>query len=293
MNIIFHPDIMEYYFQCFGAMSFNSKQLLVSNIFNNTSSKIVVSKNYIEFLETYFSGTHSDLFKLFVKSIVGNGQKSESVITPAFKNIENELANLHTASSGDITIILSKSPIRHMGCNLDCVGNFDLFDSNKTHHLIVNLCARNEVSYRHFDFQNDSEIKSFFDSMFLIPKRIVGAFIFGRYCNFSGHNLFETLKRRSPKVRVYTNNPKRYPQEIDHKIKEAKSLFGKTCNIFSTSQAALIHERKLLVDKLIIEVDDDFDKLSVSNQTWKIDISYSDSLFKSILSKTPKFKLEK
>jgi hypothetical protein len=246
----------------------------------NNKNKFLLSEGLINHIEDKFVSKPKELF--FFKSLLQHLSNRGINIATSSDDVISELFNNHVPKN---LSILKFALLEND--NVSITSNKIVYSEilkYNFHWIYFNLVCYNPlpVILRYLDFKNDNEIKNFFDNVFLV--NTVGIVkVFDRYSNF-GHKYFDSLNNRS--VSFYTLAKK--SDEL-LKVTDIKKSF-KRSNIFITNRKNVLHERRVQMGNLFLEVDDDFCNIIVTNPTWKIELTYCEETSKGFSLKEGQFR---
>lgn len=291
MDLLIATDVFQHYIRQIGTHPKSELDRDIDSLLRNPNCRFLLSRSLVESIE---------------KAFVGNSQ-AESFMQPFLTHlIENQSLNISsTVKEGtDLEIAtsmssnyISKPNNIKRGVYLDIalseVNSLKMSTSviierivkPNFHWLWFSIACHNPkpICLRYFDFKSDKEIEEIFkyaiDTVQLKPF----ADIFDRQVNLS-HSLFNSLNGMF--VNYYTSIKL---SEQKNKKDEIKKSFKKG-NVY-TSSPNNVHERRIMIDCLIIEADDDFWNLTHDRSTWKIDITYCANTCSAISQKKSSFKL--
>jgi len=158
-------------------------------------------------------------------------------------------------------------------CNLQLNSTNDIF--------FRDLLEKNQISLRNFHFDNNTSIKNFFKKLFNCSKTNQRVIIIARYNNF-GCDLIEELKNKFRQKSFWTTYKGHFDPSTN--FSNLQSQLGNSLMLF-TGNNSQIHERKIIIGNLIIEFDDDFNKITADVDTWKCDCSVDKNLAVNLKSK--------
>lgn len=272
MNVLISPDTYIHYFATLTKPNKTDIDNDINALINNKNNNHILSRSLIDLLEKNYS-------KEIVDQLIGpyiNGILDERSI-----NIKGEVSN-------NFDVILDS--MVENNSNLDnphhiaaSISMDEIKTSSKVNLIVVPSLSKpsfswlqfqlacynpRQVTLRHSDFREDTQIQEVFDSIIQMMNSNVQPSIFDRQYNLD-HTLFDRLKKTT--IHYFTSWGRNYT-ESNEKFHVITSNFNKA-RVYMASQH-LIHERKLIIGNYIIEADDDFWNLEVTRLTWKIDFTY-------------------
>jgi hypothetical protein len=156
------------------------------------------------------------------------------------------------------------------------------------HWQRIKLAAYNTFTVRYLDFENRTQIASFFRTIFTTTN-IEKVQIFDRYMqNIVKHNNFQYLSDNNIPTEYYSLKlPSKNLTNGD--LNDISLVTSSNIQFFTTEIEDNIHERTLAFSNILIETNDDFSQLKPERQTWRIDVTYSHVLYAALLAKTSHF----
>jgi len=291
MDLLIATDVYSHYIQQIGTHLKSELDRDIDSLLRNPNNRFILSRNLVESIENSFKGN----------------SQAESFMQPFLTHlIQNQSLNISsTIKEGtDIEIITSMSSnyiSKPNNIKRDVYLDIALFEKNSikinTSVIIERIAKPNfhwlwfsvachhpkPICLRYYDFKSDKEIEEIFKHAIDTVQLKPFADIFDRQINLS-HSLFDSLS--STFVNYYTSIK---GSELKNKKDEIRKSFKKV-NIY-TSKQSNVHERRIMVNCLIIEADDDFWNLTHSRTTWKVDITYCAKTCVTISKKKSSFKL--
>jgi len=286
MDILLSCDIIQEYFKEINN-SYTPK--ISTDIINNNSNNFIINKNLIETYENMLKKIYGDKFDTlqpYLENIIMN--KSIRVSSSNYNDcldildfIEKKyLANPSLSKSifySNISMSKNNNLNNKFSCN---ISNASKIDKN---WLISELAksVKNSITIHYYEFSNNNEIKLIFDTIYNITAKEQNIAIYDRQANF-GHKLFDNIKQ-CRKIHYYTSkihsdfNKK---DDIKNNFKSVKLYNGNNNQI---------HERRIIIKDLFIEVNNDFWNIEINNTTWKIDITIDKETIDNIIKKNNKF----
>jgi hypothetical protein len=294
MDILLYSDFLIEYF------GGNKKGLKTNvdniryNVVQNVNNRIIISDNYVTYLETLFTSAHKfktefeDLFLELFDSIGSKCIKVDSINTST--NLVSECVGIIADYQNPLLIPITENNIPEIPTAVE----MQQINKPNRHWQLSHLVAYHSVSVVYSDFTNDNQIQDYFDNIISLPKNIRDFYYFDRYCsNLKHHTRFRQIPVPTTQCRVFTYGlngtiPLTMPQ-----LKALKAIavgaFGTMCRVHYTTDKLLLHERKVMFNNIILESTDDFAKIAPTISTWKINITYSNQEFTNWLSKTTLF----
>jgi len=287
MHAILTSDAIALYINSQLKLSKSKEEKLINQVIDNANNKFILCKKLVEFYEnnTFKDSNLKQYYESFLAHLISErsllraacNNDSESMVV---KDLEKSYID-HSVDKHDILIIISQMNIYQF----KSFRHSSLENNSLKDRLLQELLARNpsDVSFRSYDFSHNKDIEEIFTIFFKLSHNIEVFEIFDRYANLN-HNLYVYLGSKS--VCYYTGLANANNQNLENK-KIILEKF-KSCKIFRIKNQ-LIHERKLMAGKLILECDDDFANLDIERNTWKFSIHYCEKTFQNTISKKKLF----
>jgi hypothetical protein len=261
----------------------------IDSIIENNLNKLVLCKKQLDYIESkILDGKLKEYFRLFIAEVINSRKVSPNVSLSTndddiYNSILDGYAELNESHKSDFCFCFKKKEEKSNSTN-DCI--FEEYKKPNMHWLGYNIAAYSPraTTVRYYDFSDDSEINSVIE---FYVKRINKApiiSIFDRYLNLD-HSVFSSFSNNYL-VHYYTaqqsasqNNEN--IKNLRKKIKRLKMFVG---------ARDIIHERRIIINNLLIEFDDDYWNISVNKNTWKIDITYCPTTVTNIQKKVNCFR---
>lgn len=281
--------------ECFFDTIINNEPLLKDKslrIFTNGNNKFVISKKYIEFFENYYrDNEHFPIIQSFLKQLIDRKVKEYQTDTLQSNNLPEEISNLlNLYSLTDPIIVCTKNSIT----SKPDIKNFEFSYSNEPNShwqkILYELLSISIVRINYYDVKNDNEIKEIFTSIQGIFKNLNTIFIYDRELNFTTNtniNSFLDVKNKIIYTKGWGHDPgytnlKSAKQEIERKFK------GRV-RIYITKKKEILHERRILINSLIIDSNQDLGAIVSSDKTWTVTICKNLKESESFRLKNPEF----
>ncbi|QHS56358.1 hypothetical protein GWR56_12720 [Mucilaginibacter sp. 14171R-50] len=249
------------------------------DIIYNDTIEVLFSDRYIKHLEQVIPDR-----QIFEALIVELSDKSrlKKENTSSDVTIEQEFSSLYQKCSSPYVFPVS------IGDNIVYLqsdeNGFSTIKSTSTKYKIIDsLLTKGTYQTSYQDFKNDNEISNFFKDVFSLPRVINKVVIINREIDV---NYMISLKGKL--IHYYTLKTSG-SYFFDDAKEELKKLGGKVKLHYTTNKRD-IHERKIIIDGLIITTDNSFQNLTVKEPTWDINIVYNHEKADKWLSKCSKFK---
>ena len=234
------------------------------DIIYNDSNKVLFSRKYIEHLEKLIP--NSDLFQALLMEL---NDKNRIVVetTSLSSTVDEEYLEIYKNSN--LTFLFPITYSNEVAYSVIKDGKVSkISNSSIKGRIIDSLFTKGTYAASYQDFENDSDISDFFNELFKIPRSIQEVVIFDRQITgtllngIKGKKIsyYSLLRDRSALAKIEAKNL-------------LKDCLGAKAKLYCTGNARLIHERKILIESLIITSDNSLDNLTVKEPTWEINIS--------------------
>lgn len=139
-----------------------------------------------------------------------------------------------------------------------------LDDTSFKNKFILKILQTNQVTFRNTDFNSNAQINDFFRQLIFCSKTNKSIVIISRYNKFNCE-LIDIVKSKFQKKEFWTTLKEDNCET--NNVMAMKLRLGTFLKIY-TGNNRQIHERKIIIGNLILEFDDDFDKIKSSITTW-------------------------
>ncbi len=298
MDLLIHQDVFKRFFFRDSAELLSETDVLLFNIFNNKSAKIILNKELSQdLLVEAKSDKKKKIIKRFIEHLKSQNRILSIVNTSIFDNL-SEIKGLYKVKpkASQFLIVISDEKDETIDAdNYIALKDENVLEKNTPQYNTAQIAAHNRLTIRHLDFKNNTEVYNFFRQIFnFVPFSEV--IIIDRYLNFlkewtpfdgtRSYAIFENLKNK--KFLIYTFNAEN-KDFISGSLNDFCTRVSTDISIFSTSNPSIIHERKLFFHHFIIETDEDLASIHANRETWKVDIHYDKKLSETLQSKLQNF----
>lgn len=239
------------------------------DILYNIESKICFTRKYIDLLEAKVE--NPDAYKALVTELYDSGRVHIETL-PAKNSIEEEFISIENSSNLDVLIPVANSSIPDIKTKLKTyLVELNNIQEKSREWIALQLATKGTCILSHLDFSSNKEIESFFSETYLIPRNHNQIFIFDRDRTAKYR---EALKNKN--IRYYTIHLKGrfYAHELKPDLLMLKKDLGNKLQLFYTNKRDLLHERKVIIDNLLITADNSMINLLKNSPTWEISITY-------------------
>lgn len=246
----------------------NSTKRKILNTLYNSSNQICFSKGLLEIIEKKVP--EKDLFQAFIKELSDSGRIISENSNPDNAFYE-QLLEIYNNSKIDFLIPLTINTDKELEPIKNKLISFNNSLKINKDWIVTEIITNGSCNVCFKDFKTDDEIKLFFDDIFDIPKFIKIVSIFNRE---QDSKYLESLKGNN--IVFYTLLFSVFRDKHIHleNLKDLKKDLGGKLKLFYTSNKRLIHERKIIIGSLIINIDNSFSNLTTKEPTWEINVSF-------------------
>jgi hypothetical protein len=268
---------------CFSTKDFREKKKAIDLLYNENNA-ICLTRNYIELLEKQV--TNSEHFKTLIVELADSGRlKIET--TPSGSSLDDEFIEIENNSSLDFLIPITVSDNPRIKTKIK---SFLVSIENKNlvgkELLAFKLATKGFIQMYYHDFASDTEVTFVFSEIFKLPRQFKQVFIFDRD---KTSVLREGLKNKDIKYYTLHVGGKARSHELKPYLLDMRQSLGNRVKLFYTNKKKLLHERKVIVDNLIVSADNSMENLLISEPTWEISIIYSPTKSSDWRNKCPSF----
>ena len=278
MKILLGKDVIDSLFS-----KSNSKiRNLLNNIVYNESLKISFSKTYIDLLDS--NEDSGEFFKGLIQELYDTDRiVIEKCHLKPKPNEEFELLALSCNDSFFIPIIVNDDPAFK---NVKSLLVLNGLKKNEKAWIIKELLSKSIYNVSYQDFLADNEIENFFSNLFCVYNFLKEVVIFDREINSS---LLSTIKGVNVKYYTYSKRGKQYDVDRQTAKNNLKKELGGKLKLFYTNDLRILHERKIIIENLIITIDNSRSNLTIKEPTWEITVTIDEEKASRWKSKTRSF----
>lgn len=237
--------------------SFSMQGRILEKILLNDNNLFIISKKLLIYIEEKLSGAILERWEnLFL--YLHDNNKLKSIQNYDTLNVDEIYASIGNTDNYVFVLKNISSPIN------DNEYTCYLKDSSLNNNFLIKILQTNQVTFRSSDFNSNAQIDNFFTKMITCSKTNKEVIIIARYNNFSC-TLIEKVKAKFIKKEYWTtlkNN-----NCSTNNVALMKMKLGSTLKVFTGTNKD-IHERKIIIGNMLLEFDDDFDKIKSSLHTW-------------------------
>jgi hypothetical protein len=261
MTVLPSLDIFKKYISNTRDQEFNT----LNNILFNKNINILITKNYISFLESKIEDFEQ--VQALIMELYDSNRTSEGTID---NEEENLYEKLYLDNVNEINCLFPISieddfQIKHFKYS-----SISKLKKNKE-YILFELLKSNNISFHYYDFKSNLQIQKLIKTIFLFPQKTSRISIYNRYSEFK---YLTFLKDKSiyyyNLIRGDSHSQKTEYIRINSELKEN---LGRNLILNTTRKTDKIHERKIFFNSFILTFDNAFDNLLITEPNWKIDIT--------------------
>jgi hypothetical protein len=269
MTILLHPSIIAVFFQ----RKKDADWHLLDKLIRNHKSKIAFTQRLITCWEDAAGDDYRN--ELITEMI---DERAASNITSKGESATCDQEFEHLAQNTSDLLLpfaIVETP------NLKTIKNISFLEKirkpNK-HWLLFEIAANHpsKASINHFDCTVKAEIQGVFDTIFKIsvPNKTRRIVVFDRLQSDGiSHTYFKELRQNNTDYytlkTVHANGASANQRKIN-----LKSALGNITKMYIAKAKSKTHDRKIVAEKFIIFVSDDFHSLDIGVGNWTIDVQY-------------------
>jgi hypothetical protein len=246
-------------------------------IFLNKNNKFIISKLYLELLEEYINiKTNTDLSKLLIAQLIDRSKIVDTkIVDTGIDNISLEMYNIY--SSSEPFIICCSSQCEYFKSIDNNIFYLDRKTENIYNKIISNILEKSIVKVQYYEFKNNNEILKLFNCLKSLFKYMSKIMIIDREFNFLQNvniNHFLSINEKN----IYTKGWGYDSNLANLKIikKEIESNFKGRVNIYFTKSKELLHERRIIMNNITIESNQDLGSINNNDKSWSLTISINE-----------------
>lgn len=273
MHILLSVDIFTKFFSERNKIEKNEFDLIIDSIIYNNENKFLLSKAFLTQIEDAVNkhNKEDNFFAPFMAYFINAKsipiKLEEQDITQLMKKMCETYLGLPTKRDAFFTVTESEEDSLHKQ-NSVCFSNY-----HKPNYdwIALNLMAYHPkpVVLRYFDFADDNVVKETFNAFYRLSIHATDVDIYDKQTNIE-HDLYDEIKS-TQKIHYFTSLNK-YSSDYGQTCQKLKSNFLKI-KLYS-SKPNKIHERRIVINNVFLESDEDFWNLTPSRPTWKLEIFY-------------------
>lgn len=253
---------------------YSKEGINIEKILLNDNNTFIISTALIDYIEDNLSGEvfnrWEDLFKY-----LSDNNKLKSISNCNTLNTDNIYSAI--GNTDNYIIILKNMELPTNSNDYTCY----LKDTSLNSNFLIKILQNNQITFRSSDFSSNTEIDKFFNKMIDCSKTNKEVIIISRYNNFSC-NLIQKVKSKFSKKEYWTTL--KQDNCSTNNVPLMKIQLGTSLKVY-TGKKKDIHERKIIIGNMILEFDDDFDKIKSSLHAWTGSCIINENIVSSLSQK--------
>jgi hypothetical protein len=247
----------------------------IDKILLNENNVFIINTSLLEYVEEHINIDYKDKWESYFTYLSDNNH----LISSNTNTLNSDIIFDEAPYQHDYRIILTNNDIDNINtCNLS------INTINNT--LFKGLLENGMCTFRNTNFNTNDEIKLIFEKLFYCSKTIHRIIIISRYNHFDC-DIINILKNKFNKKSFWTTY--KGPNDPSTNLRLLRQQLGNSLLLF-TGDKEQIHERKLIIGTLIVEFDDDFNKITHDYSTWMCHCSVNKDLANTLRSKQSSLK---
>jgi hypothetical protein len=255
---------------------------MLLSIFYNSNVKWVLNKDYLNNLESIIE--NQDTLQQLIKELSDNN-RLESIRTKSYsgtKSLINEMAK-------PLVFPLTIEYNDELSADEDEYYIFKKINRPNKHFVGFELLAKSITQVSFSDFSDVTDVESFFSMISdTIIRRFSISYVFNRDIE---NQLIGCLKGKTVHYFTLVKRGHHKLEDARENLRDLKNVCGGKTKVFFTRNPRLIHERKVLIENVLITCDNAFSNLIPSEPTWSLTVSFNPETFTEWLSKKSEFSL--
>lgn len=262
---------------------------IFGNITKNKEVKVFLSAAIINYLEDFYTDKQE---KRYIREQLKYLSKKGFTMPTIATDLTEQFIEVAQNCTENCLIPIVKTDFEvendKISAKNDKIVAISAMQKPNKHWQRIKLAAYNTFTVRYLDFENKTEIASFFRTIFT-SVNIESVQIFDRYMqNIAKHSNFQYLSDNNIQTEYYSFKlPSKNLTNGD--LNDISLATSRNIQFFTTEIEDNIHERTLAFSNILIETNDDFSQLKPERQTWRIDVTYSPVLYAALRAKTNSF----
>lgn len=290
MNIVVDKELLGIYFDSLAPKKKDEKIHSLMLAIESPKNKLKISSSYLEILETYFSeksSAHKNFFQTFVTTLNDEGRLI-SFTTKINSNSEmDHLSEMMEFEYQDFTFLLSK---QQQLPNLQTHQSiFDHVTKPNKDWFILSLSSCSVVQLDYSDFSTTIGLEDIFRTCSKLSASGKELHIIDSYFNLNGNSQLKYFKASGHKIKCYSSSFNKSENEKSILRNSIKTYFGKKTSVRFSSDKSILHERKIMIENLILDSTHDFSEITLKNNNWTLYFIICDDRKKNVMEKLKKY----
>jgi hypothetical protein len=290
MDIVVDKELLGIYFDSLAPKKKDEKIHSLMLAIETPKNKLKISSHYLEVLEAYFSeksSAHKSFFQTFVTTLNDEGRLITFTTTIDSDSEIEHLEEIIQYGYQDFTFFLSKQQQLPNLHNHQCV--FDQIAKPNKDWFILSLSSCAVVQLDYSDFNTTMSLEDIFKICSKLPTRGKELHIIDSYFNLNGNSQLKYFKANGHKIKCYSSSFKKTENDKSILRNSIKSYFGKKTSVRFSSDKTIIHERKIMIENLILDSTHDFSEITLKNNNWTLYFIICDDRMKKVIEKLKKY----
>lgn len=290
MELVIDKKLLKVYFD---SLTPNKKEEFIHHLILSVESpknKMKISSKYLDILESYFSNeciTQKDFFQKFITSLSDEGRIIGFKSNLDSDEEEDLLEEMMIHEYKDFTFLLTKElEIEKFKTNQSIISRVN---KPNLDWLILALSSCSVIQLDYSDFNKSSNLEDIFMFCSNFPLRGKVLHIIDSYFNLNGSSQLKAFKHKGHKIKCYTSSFLKVDSDKSILRNSIKSYFGNKTSVLFSSDKSILHERKLLLEDLVIDSTHDFSEINLRNKNWTLYFIICETKKANIIEKLSKY----
>lgn len=275
MDILVCPKLFKEYLTTNFIFLKNAKQKDVRSIIENENIRILFNKRIDEAVQKIIKENNKlvELYQTVLTHLVStrrivniNATEEQTIEEDFIKSLIDSYNSTLNIKKSNVFIPFSMKTFKS---TTTCA--LEEYNKPNIHWFGYKLASNSPdpVCLRNFDIKKDDQLREILEFIININSLIKYIVIFDRNLNLIDNLIFETIKK---KFKIHYHTLYNYRANIQNKT-QLLDFFG-SLNMFVTNKDVDLHERRIFINEIIIELDEDFWNINKARDTWFINFTY-------------------
>ncbi|MDV6170012.1 hypothetical protein R1T16_16355 [Flavobacterium sp. DG1-102-2] len=250
-----------------------------------STSQMEFSTKYIDMITSSIGDDLVDHFRNYIVELYVENRITITNLEEHKDEVDDEFINLAINSPETMTIPVTATDTKNLKSSVPNILVLDRISPINIEWIKYELLTKNRFVVSCHNFTCNTEIKSFVESIFKLPRIIREVSIFDR----ERYNVFFSIFKNKH-IHYYTRlDRKTTIPDLHDSQKELRKQLGGKLKLYYSRDSKLIHERKVLFEGLLVTFDNSHVNTNISEPTWEISVLYDPSLLLKWKAKCTKF----
>lgn len=240
----------------------------IDKILLNENNIFIINASLLKYIEEHININYKDKWENYFTYLSDNNH----LISSNTDTLDSNIIFNEAPKQYDYSIILSDS---------DNINTCNISINTINNTLFKELLENGKCTFRNTNFNTHDEIKLVFEKLFYCSKTTHRIIIIARYNHFDC-DIINILKSKFNKKTFWTTY--KGSNDPSTNLTLLRQQLGNSL-LLLTGNNEQIHERKLIIGNLIVEFDDDFNKITYDCDTWMCHCSINKDLANTLRSK--------